>query len=151
MAKGYIRGREAEGVHETHHHVMSVKTYLGVFAALMVLTVVTVLVSEADLGSAALVAALIVAFIKSGFVVGYFMHLKFDTRFHSFVFFGTMLFVAIFFLLTFLDINTRDATNPTHGNHTYSRDRGMNVPPPLVPLEEEGASGEITAPEPGAP
>lgn len=133
MAKGYIRGREAAGVHETHHHVMPVKTYLAVFGALMVLTVITVLVSEADLGPAALGVAMLVALIKSGFVIGYFMHLKYDTRFHSFVFFGTLIFIAIFFFLTFVDINTRDMMSTEWGNTAYPIDKGLVVPAELVP------------------
>lgn len=134
MAKGYIRGREAAGVHETHHHVMPVKTYLAVFGALMVLTVITVLVSLADLGPAALGVAMLVALIKSGFVVGYFMHLKYDTRFHSFVFFGTLIFIAIFFFLTFVDINTRDMMSTEWGNTAYPIDKGLVAPAELVPV-----------------
>ncbi|TNF37485.1 MAG: hypothetical protein EP329_03010 [Deltaproteobacteria bacterium] len=141
MAKGYIRGREAAGVHETHHHVMPLRTYIGVFGALLVLTVLTVLVSEADLGSAALPVAMVVATIKAGFVIGFFMHLKYDTRFHSFVFFGTLLFVGIFFLITFLDINTRGMITKEWGNTAWVLDHGVNVPPEPVPHEGEAHEG----------
>lgn len=137
-ANAYIKGKLAD-VHETHHHVMPIKTYLGVFGALMVLTVVTVLVSYADLGPLALPVALLVAFIKAGFVVGYFMHLKFDTRFHSFVFFSTLLFIAIFFVITFFDLNTRDAVNPLWESNAYARDAGLNVKPEpeIIPIPQE--------------
>ena len=54
----YIKGRPAPDVHESHHHLMPIKTYMGVFGALMVLTVITVLVSYADLGPAALPVAM---------------------------------------------------------------------------------------------
>ena len=138
-AKAYVKGRAAD-VHEAHHHVMPIKTYLQVFGALMVLTVLTVLVSYLDLGPLALGVAMTVAVIKAGFVVGYFMHLKFDTRFHSFVFLSTILFVAIFFALTFFDLKTRDMMNTTWDSHQFARDAGLMDRPALkdtVPLTEE--------------
>jgi hypothetical protein len=46
------------------------------------------------------------------------MHLRYDDRLHSFVFFSTILFVAIFFILTMSDISTRDALQPDWGNTT---------------------------------
>jgi len=148
MAKGYIRGRETAGVHETHHHVMPVRTYVGVFGALLVLTVLTVAVSEANLGSAGLFVALIIAAIKSGFVIGFFMHLKYDTRFHSFVFFGTLLFIGIFFLMVFIDIDTRGLVNREWGNHAFVQDHALSVPP--APVAEEPATGEATELKSGA-
>lgn len=138
-AKAYVKGRAAD-VHEAHHHVMPIKTYLQVFGALMVLTILTVLVSYADLGPFALGVAMVVAVIKAGFVVGYFMHLKYDTRFHSFVFFGTILFVGIFFALTFFDLKTRDMMNTTWDSHQLARDAGLMERPALkdaVPLTPE--------------
>jgi cytochrome c oxidase subunit 4 len=137
-ANAYIKGKLAD-VHETHHHVMPIKTYLGVFGALMVLTVLTVLVSYADLGPLALPVAMVVALIKAGFVVGYFMHLKYDTRFHSFVFFSTLIFVAIFFVITFFDLNTRDSVNQFWETNAYARDAGLveKPAPEIVPIPEE--------------
>jgi len=135
MGNAYVKGKLAPDVDEAHHHVMPVKTYLAVFAGLMFLTVLTVLVSYADLGSAALPVAMAVAFIKAGFVIGYFMHLKYDTSFHAFVFFGSIVFVAIFFLITFLDINTRDATHPEWGNHAWARDQGKDIKPDPEEIE----------------
>lgn len=135
-AKVYVKGKAAN-IHEAHHHVMPVKTYLQVFGALLVLTVLTVLVSYADLGPFALGAAMFVALIKAGFVIGYFMHLKFDTRFHSFIFFGTLLFVGIFFVLTYFDLNTRSLMNQNWDTHTFARDQGITEKPPLRPMTPE--------------
>ncbi|MCA9516217.1 MAG: cytochrome C oxidase subunit IV family protein [Myxococcales bacterium] len=146
MAKGYIRGREAD-IHESHHHVMPIATYMKVFGSLMVLTVLTVLVSEADLGSASLPVAMLVAVIKSAFVIGFFMHLKYDTRFHSFVFFGTLLFIGIFFMLTFVDINTRGTLDNLHANGRYAVDHGLTVRPEPVPHEHTGHE-EVNQPIP---
>ncbi|MBL8785468.1 MAG: cytochrome C oxidase subunit IV family protein [Deltaproteobacteria bacterium] len=129
-AKVYIKGRAADA-HEAHHHVMPISTYLKVFGALMVLTVLTVVVSYLDLGPLALGVAMLVAVIKAAAVIGYFMHLKFDTRFHTFVFLSTLLFVAIFFTLTFFDLKTRDMMNQTWDSHAYARDAGLDQKPAL--------------------
>ena len=54
----------------------SVKVYIGVFASLAVLTVVTVAASYLDLGSGeAFFLAMIIASVKGTLVAGYFMHL----------------------------------------------------------------------------
>lgn len=138
-AKVYVKGKLAD-IHEAHHHVMPVKTYLQVFGALLFLTIITVLVSYADLGPFALGAAMIVALIKAGFVIGYFMHLKFDTRFHSFIFLGTLLFVGIFFVLTYFDLNTRSMMNQTWDTHVFARDAGLTekpAPRAMTPEEKE--------------
>ncbi|MCC6623684.1 MAG: cytochrome C oxidase subunit IV family protein [Deltaproteobacteria bacterium] len=129
----YAKGKAVEHAHESHHHVMPIKTYMQVFGALLVLTVITVAVSYMDLGPAALPVAMLVAVIKAGFVIGYFMHLKFDTRFHAFVFFSTIVFVAIFFVLTFFDVNTRHLMNPTWDNKVLVRDAGKLDKPPMDP------------------
>ena len=97
---------------EEETHVLPVKLYLQVFGALLVLTVVTVGVSTMGLskwgiGGLAIGTALAVAIVKAGLVVGYFMHLKYDIRFYSFVFFSAVLFVGLFFGLTLVDLTTR--------------------------------------------
>lgn len=61
-------------------HSISVGTYLAVFAALMVLTVVTVVSAHIDLGHFNIVVALMVAFTKATLVVTYFMHLRYGTN-----------------------------------------------------------------------
>ena len=110
-------------VHESHHHILPLKVYFAVFGALIFLTVITVLVSFAGLGKASLPVAMFVALIKAGLVVGFFMHLRYDDRFNSFVFFATIVFVAIFFALTMVDIATRDAMQPDWSNHQYFEDK----------------------------
>jgi len=138
-AKAYVKGRAAD-VHEAHHHVMPVSQYLKVFGALLVFTVLTVLVSYLDLGAAALGVAMTVAVIKAAFVIGHFMHLKYDTPFPPFVFFSSVLFVAIFFALTFFDLKTRDMMNANWDSHQFARDAGLVDKPALkdtTPLTEE--------------
>lgn len=128
MSKSYIGGRPAEP--ETHHHISSFGTYFKILVALLVLTVVTVGVSFADLGVLSFPVAMFVACIKAGLVIGYFMHLKYDTPMHSFVFFGALLFVFFFFFFTFADINTRDMIQQEWGNRAYFEDNFQGFPDP---------------------
>ncbi|HRI06514.1 MAG TPA: cytochrome C oxidase subunit IV family protein [Nannocystaceae bacterium] len=111
MSTVYLNGKPVEHPHEVHHHVSPVSLYVTVLGALLVLTGITFLVSFADLGPASLPVAMLVAFIKASLVVGYFMHLKYDDRYHLFVFLGTIIFVGIFYGFTIFDIVSRDTLN----------------------------------------
>ncbi len=110
----------AEGTptgHEGHeHHVLPLKVYVGVYLTLLVLTYITVQVSFLGLGVLALPVAMIVAVIKAGFVVGFFMHLRYDDRFFSLVFFSSMFFIAVFFSFTLADLMTRGKLTYEHQN-----------------------------------
>lgn len=79
-----------------------VRIYISVFAALAVLTVVTVAVAYLDLPIVpALVVALIIATIKGGLVAGYFMHLVSEKRLiRSLVFMSLGLLLTMFVLFT---------------------------------------------------
>ncbi|OIP36186.1 MAG: hypothetical protein AUK27_02230 [Deltaproteobacteria bacterium CG2_30_66_27] len=56
------------------------RTLLLVFAALLLLTVVTVLVSYVDLGLGNVAVALLIASVKASLVALFFMHLKGESR-----------------------------------------------------------------------
>ena len=107
----YLAGKLVTDFHEVHEHVSPMKVYINVFAALLVLTAITYGVSYADLGSASLAVALVVAFIKASLVCMYFMHLKYDDRFNVFVFLSTIIFVSIFFTFTMFDLASRPELN----------------------------------------
>ena len=83
--------------HEEHgHHIVSVKTYGLVIAALFVLMAATVGAAFIDLGSFNPVLALLIAVSKAVLIVLIFMNVYFSTRL-------TQIFVAGgFFWLTFL-------------------------------------------------
>jgi cytochrome c oxidase subunit 4 len=133
-------------------HVLPVRTYLAVYAALMVLTYVTVQVSVLDLGSAAIYVAMVVATIKAGLVVGYFMHLKYDVRFNSLVFLSSLLFLAIFFVLTMVDVASRDSVLEDEGNFRLLDDQKA-APPGAAPGVAPGTSAPGRSPPavPAAP
>ena len=65
-----------------HHenHVVSPLLYLAIFAALMVLTVVTVAASRFDFGPWNTVVAMAIAVLKATLVVLFFMHVKWSSR-----------------------------------------------------------------------
>ena len=76
------------------------RTYLLVFAALAVLTVITVAVSYLDLSTPqAVVVALVIASIKGSLVAAFFMHLISEERFIYAVLALTMIFFVAIFLL----------------------------------------------------
>lgn len=90
--------------HDAIAHVTPVRLLIGVWGALMVLTVVTVAVTRVDLGASTnLVIAMAIATVKAGLVVTYFMHLRWDRPFHTLIFVGSLLFVSLFISMTLLD------------------------------------------------
>jgi cytochrome c oxidase subunit IV len=74
----------------------SVRTYIMVFATLMVLTVVTVAISYLHLNvTAAITVALIVAIVKGSLVASYFMHLISEKK----VIYAMLILTVLFFIL----------------------------------------------------
>jgi cytochrome c oxidase subunit IV len=108
---------------ERRAHVLPIKLYLATYGALLVLTMVTVGASLANLGKPAIYVAMAIAVVKASLVVGYFMHLKFDVRFNSLVFFSSLLFLAIFFVLTMIDLGSRGEVLEVQGNFVLREDR----------------------------
>jgi cytochrome c oxidase subunit IV len=103
-------GRSADHHGDEIAHVMPVRLLIGVWAALMVLTVVTVTVTSIDLGSRFnLIIAMAIATLKAGLVVTYFMHLRWDRPFHTLIFLGSLLFVSLFISMTLFDKSEYEA------------------------------------------
>lgn len=76
-----------------------VKTYILVFVALMVLTIVTVAISYLDLSTGPAVGlALLVALVKGSLVAGYFMHLVSEKK----LIYAVLIFTVIFFIAVLL-------------------------------------------------
>ena len=125
---------------QPHDHVIPLPIYFGVYGALLVLTVITVGVSYADLGPASIYVAMFVAIIKAALVVGYFMHLKYDSRFNALVFIVSLLFLMLFFSFTMIDIASRDAISKTEGNFTLIEDKAAKA------AAEAKAAGSSTPP-----
>jgi len=97
------------------HVEKHVRQYLIVFAALLVLTIITVLASRIDIGvGAGIVLALIIASVKGTLVAGVFMHLFSDKRKIVYtVLIYTGIFLLVLFLLTALSYgDTLDLGDP---------------------------------------
>ena len=91
--------------HEEHlGHVVPLKLLAGVFAALIVLTVLTVAAINVDLGALNVWVALAIAVAKAALVALYFMHLRWDNPFNALV-----LVVALVMLAIFIGISLKDA------------------------------------------
>lgn len=150
MAKVFLNGQPVEHPHEFHEHVSPMSSYNTVIGVLFVLTGVTYAVSFADLGAASLTVAMIVAAIKASLVLAYFMHLKYDDKYHLFVFLGTILFVGIFFGFTMFDLKSRDALNDEQETFVRLRDlqnegKGLAVGVDNVPERRAKVLAEIEA------
>ncbi len=92
---------------ETHEPVDSVMTYLLVFLALAVATVITTLVAFVDLGAFSVVVALAIAICKMLLVVLFFMHVRHSTKLTKLVLLGGVLWFFILIGMTYTDFGSR--------------------------------------------
>ncbi len=88
-------------------HVLSYKTLLSVLGALFLMTVITILASRIDLGRWNVWIALVIAAIKSSFVLLFFMHLKYENKLFILTFLMTIFFVAVLIGFMFWDVAFR--------------------------------------------
>ena len=89
------------------HHVTPISVYLAIFAALMVLTGVTVWVAFLDLGMWNDVVAMIVAVSKATLVVLFFMQVYYSSRLSKLTVVGSVIWLLILFGITMADYATR--------------------------------------------
>lgn len=90
------------------HPIVPVRTYLAVFAALFILTIVTYLVALQDFGVMNTPIALGVAGLKASLVIVFFMGVRFNTPLTKLVVIGGFGWLLIMFVLTMNDYLTRD-------------------------------------------
>ena len=88
-------------------HIIPYKTFLIVLAGLIVLTLISVLITQISLGTLTVAIALLIAAIKSTFVLRIFMHLKFENRMLTFATLGVVSLLAVVLIITILDYLTR--------------------------------------------
>jgi len=87
--------------------VTPVGTYYTVFLILMVLLVVTVAAAYADLGILSVPVALMIASVKAGFVVWFFMHVNHGSRMVQLFSLAGFAWLVILFTFTLADYVTR--------------------------------------------
>src|ERR1700733_14119080 len=102
-----------------HVHISSTRFYIGIFAALICLTIATVKVSYYDFGSANIVIAMLIATMKASLVAAFFMHLRYDQLFNTLAFLGAFLFLGIFILLTYDDVGRRGRLDNSYGTRVF--------------------------------
>jgi cytochrome c oxidase subunit 4 len=112
-------------------HISPKSTYYGIFAALMVLTAITVAVAFVNLGSFNFPVAIGIAITKATLVILFFMHAKYSSKLTK-LFVGT----AFFFLVVLLGLSLTDYLS--RGLKTYPGGSG-------------GAGYGVRSPETSAP
>jgi len=102
-----------------HVHVPKVNILVGVWASLIVLTILTTLISHVDLGAFNIVAALLIALVKASLVVWIFMGVRFTTSLTKLFVVAGIVWLGILILLTYSDYSSRHWTyHPKPWNKT---------------------------------
>ena len=89
---------------KSEHHIVSYGTLVEVWLGLLALTAMTVWVSRLDLGIGHVWGSLAIASVKSGLVIAFFMHMKYEGRLLRWLLFLALVTLAIFIGLTFFDV-----------------------------------------------
>lgn len=94
-------------------HPMPIPILIGVFVALVTLTIITVGQASFDMGNFDVAIVMIIATIKAGLVIAFFMHLAYDKPFNIIVFMSSFVFVGLFVIFTLSDSQgTSDSFQP---------------------------------------
>ena len=96
-----------------HGHT-SWKPYAATLAALLVLTIITVVAAGINFGSSTVnvVIALGIATVKATLVALYFMHLKYDKPINAVIAAAGFLFLGLFLIFCMTDIDYRENLRP---------------------------------------
>jgi cytochrome c oxidase subunit 4 len=87
-----------------NHHIVPSRVFVLVWLALITLTAITVTVSRLHLGRFSTVTALAIASVKAGFVLWYFMHLKYESKLFKVLLLVPIATLTVIIGLTFFDI-----------------------------------------------
>lgn len=148
------------------HHILSAGLLLRVFGGLVFLTVLTVALGLMErsgvihLGGLSVPVALGIAGVKATLVAMFFMALKYDNKVNALAFSLSIVFLAVFFIFTYLDTGFRDTFEETSATTIDQqeleamelRERAEELQPALdaQPLVLPGDTALIGAP-PSAP
>lgn len=91
-------------------HIVPIRTYLIIFAALVLGTAITTAAAYLDLGPLNVVVMLLIAFTKATLVVLFFMHVKFTGRLTQLAAASAFAWLVIMIGLTLSDVLTRGRT-----------------------------------------
>jgi cytochrome c oxidase subunit 4 len=85
-------------------HIVGTKTFVFVWAALLMLTAVTIGAAELRMGEWSMLANLLIASAKASLVLWFFMHLKYEKKVFKLLFFAPIVTISVIIGLTFFDI-----------------------------------------------
>ena len=88
-------------------HIIPYRSLLYVLAGLITLTLISVTLTQISLGTFTVIIALLIAAIKSSFVLRIFMHLKFENKMFSRAVAGVILLLCAVITITLLDYLNR--------------------------------------------
>ena len=126
---------------------ISKKTYWTVFALLMILLFLTVFVAtiEGMDPTLGIVAAMVIAFVKAGLVVWYFMHVKINSKLTQLFVATGFIFLAILIGITLTDFKTRSWEKDGYQENVDRYTSPYDTPISMEPQNLEGAAAEHDA------
>lgn len=92
---------------EAQYHIVSYGTYVLVWIELVILTGITIFISGLNLGGLSIVAVLFIALVKTGLVLSFFMHLKYEETIFQIMLLFPVVILTIFIGFTFFDVSFR--------------------------------------------
>jgi cytochrome c oxidase subunit IV len=88
-------------------HVVPKRVYFAIFAALIVMTLITIQAAYLDLGPLNLTVALGIATFKATLVILYFMHVRYNPRLIWLVIGGSFAWLGVLVVITMSDYLSR--------------------------------------------
>ena len=85
------------------NHIIPYRTFLLVLAVLITLTIISVSVTQIYLGTLTVFFALLIAAVKSSFVLRIFMHLKFENKMFAIMVIAVIMVIGLVIFITLLD------------------------------------------------
>jgi cytochrome c oxidase subunit IV len=85
------------------NHIIPYRTFVFVLIGLIALTLTSVALTQIYLGTLTVVIALLIAAVKSSFVLRIFMHLKFENKMFLRMVIAVATLISIVIILTLLD------------------------------------------------
>ena len=88
----------------TEQHIIGYGKLTTVWLTLLILTGLSVLITRIELGGYKVLGALTIACFKSGLVIAFFMHMKYEGRLLRWLLFLTLTTLATYIGFTFFDV-----------------------------------------------
>jgi cytochrome c oxidase subunit 4 len=96
--------KTALNIAESEDHIGAYRTYVLIWAALMILLAATIIVAKVEVSQYSVLLNLFIATVKAGLVLFFFMHLKYERWFLKGLLFMVLLILTSVIGLTFSDV-----------------------------------------------